>query len=195
MTDHPMLAPERALTVAPMWAQLIALGIKIIETRSWPPPVTVPVGSRIAIHAASSGPRHIRPSAELESVVIKQLETAGVLVRRRSGDADPGYIDMGDWWRWLDTLPRGCIVAHVTIGDVTQVIEPERNMAFFRRTIKTRQQRVGGLWRNFTDDGLGDYSVDNWCWWLADDHRLAEPIPAKGQQGLWRIPKEARTDG
>ena len=40
----------RAITLYQPWAQLILLGAKLIETRSWDPPQSA-IGTRIAIHA------------------------------------------------------------------------------------------------------------------------------------------------
>jgi hypothetical protein len=47
----------RALTLWQPWASLIAIGAKLVETRSWAPPSWL-VGERIAIHAAQT-PDHI----------------------------------------------------------------------------------------------------------------------------------------
>lgn len=43
----------RALTVHQPWAQLIAVGAKTIETRSWPPPDAL-IGEVLVIHAAAT---------------------------------------------------------------------------------------------------------------------------------------------
>jgi hypothetical protein len=42
----------RCLTIIQPWASLVALGVKRVETRDWPPPPGL-VGGRLAIHAAA----------------------------------------------------------------------------------------------------------------------------------------------
>ena len=45
----------KAITLHQLWATLIALGIKRIESRSWRPPCAL-VSQRIAIHAGARRP-------------------------------------------------------------------------------------------------------------------------------------------
>lgn len=45
----------KAITLWQPWAELVALGVKHIETRSWPAPPAI-IGQRIAIHAAAKRP-------------------------------------------------------------------------------------------------------------------------------------------
>ncbi len=48
--------PARVLSVRCPWASLICRGFKPIENRSWPPPRTLRLPARIAIHASSKAP-------------------------------------------------------------------------------------------------------------------------------------------
>ena len=50
MTSTASAEPVYAITLHQPWASLIALGIKTVETRSWPAPTRL-VGQRIAVHA------------------------------------------------------------------------------------------------------------------------------------------------
>ena len=60
VTPVGIAAPERevmrALTLDQPWVQLMAWGLKNIETRSWPAP-RILIGQRIAIHAGKRKPR------------------------------------------------------------------------------------------------------------------------------------------
>ena len=88
----------RALTLHQPWATLIALGIKTIETRSWPPPRNL-IGQTIAIHAG----RRLQPNPG------PQIET---ILRRTYGD------------HWRRLLPAGAVVATATVRDACQVAGP-----------------------------------------------------------------------
>ena len=60
MTGHTSTESMYAITLHQPWASLIALGIKTVETRSWPAPALL-VGQTIAIHA---GKRVVRQPGE-----------------------------------------------------------------------------------------------------------------------------------
>ena len=85
----------RALTLHQPWATLIALGIKTIETRSWPPPRNL-MGQTVAIHAG----RTLQPNPGPEIEAILRL-THSVHWRRR--------------------LPAGAVVATATVRGSCQV--------------------------------------------------------------------------
>ena len=88
----------RALTLHQPWATLIALGIKTIETRSWPPPSGL-LGQTIAIHAG----RKLQPNPG------PQIET---ILRQTHGD------------HWRRRLPAGAVVVTATIRDACQIAGP-----------------------------------------------------------------------
>ena len=79
-----------AITLHQPWATLIALGIKTVETRSWPAPERL-LGQVIAIHA---GKRTVRRPGEY----IEQK------LRARLGE------------EWNRTIPAGAVLATVTPG-------------------------------------------------------------------------------
>ena len=58
--EPPDADPMYAITLHQPWASLIALGLKTVETRSWPAPARL-VGQRIAVHA---GKRLVRQPGE-----------------------------------------------------------------------------------------------------------------------------------
>ena len=97
-----------ALTLHQPWATLIALGIKTIETRSWPPPRAV-IGRRLAIHAG----RTIDPNPG--SAVLAAL-------RAHYGQGWPGAI------------PKGAVVACVTVKAARQVAGADARRPRYVRT-------------------------------------------------------------
>lgn len=85
----------RALTLHQPWATLIALGIKTIETRSWPPPRNL-MGQTVAIHAGCKLQPNLGP--EIEAIL---------------------RLTHSDHWR--RRLPAGSVVATATVRGACQV--------------------------------------------------------------------------
>ena len=96
-----------ALTLHQPWATLIALGIKTIETRSWPPPRAI-IGRRLAIHAG----RAIDPNP---AAVVAAL-------RAHYGQGWPGAI------------PKGAVVACATVKAARQVAGADARRPRYVRT-------------------------------------------------------------
>ena len=88
----------RALTLHQPWATLIALGIKTIETRSWPPPRDL-IGQTIAIHAGRT--LEPNPGPEIDAIL-----------RQTHGE------------RWQHQLPAGAVLATATVSRACQVAGP-----------------------------------------------------------------------
>ena len=97
-----------ALTLHQPWATLIALGIKTIETRSWPPPRAI-IGRRLAIHAG----RTIDPNPG--GAVVAAL-------RAHYGRGWPGAI------------PKGAVVACATVKAARQVAGADARRPRYVRT-------------------------------------------------------------
>ena len=82
-----------AITLHQPWASLIALGVKTVETRSWPAPARL-MGQTIAIHA---GKRVVRkPGIAVENEMRAHL-----------GE---------DWHR---SIPAGAVLATTTLAGMT----------------------------------------------------------------------------
>lgn len=64
-------------------------------------------------------------------------------------------------------LPLGCIVGWMDVIDCVP-------LAKLPRRLRRRPDAAGP-----------------WCWLLEDAHAFAEPVPAVGQCGLWRVPAAA----
>ena len=152
-----------ALTLWQPWATLIAEGVKVFETRSWKPPKAL-IGQRIAIHAAKKKPTR----AEIDNytpTIRREMEK---------------LHSFKNWW---EIIPYGAIVATTTITDffyVQEVVD-----AFVRvkglRTDETHKSTPGYL----DIDMFGDYSPGRYAWRLWDVSKVTEPIPVKGERGLW----------
>ena len=74
MTGPFSIDPVYAITLHQPWASRIALGIKTVETRSWPAPARL-LGRRIAVHAAKRVVR--RPGDPIERELRAVGETTG----------------------------------------------------------------------------------------------------------------------
>lgn len=100
------MSPIRAVTLWEPWASLVALGVKTIETRSWPAPKAT-IGERLLIHAAKRSFGIGSPTAEV--VRSFPLET----YRRLGHGLKPTHHvdpEMGD------NYPLGCVVASATLA-------------------------------------------------------------------------------
>ncbi len=147
-----------AITLHQPWATLIALGLKTVETRSWPAPERL-LDQTIAVHAGRRLVR--RPGHRIE----REL-------RDRVGR---------DWSR---AIPAGAVVATATLAGMTRVkyVDPMTGHA-----VHDDSTEVGcavGTGRTPVDP-WGDFSAGRWLWFLYDVEALPEPAPAVGHQGFW----------
>ena len=158
MTSTASAEPVYAITLHQPWASLIALGIKTVETRSWPAPARL-VGQRIAVHA---GKRLVRqPGGAIE----REL-------RARWGE------------NWRVITPTGAVVATAVLAGMARVahIDPSSGHA-----VHDDSAEVGcamGTGRTPIDP-WGDFSCGRWLWFLDDVAALPEPAPAVGHQRFW----------
>ena len=152
----------KAITLTQPWASLVAHGFKTIETRSW----STTHRGELAIHAAAG----LAPVGG----------ATGLMTLCRTSPFRETLLEAG----YLGTpgLPRGAIVAVVTLVDVVPIAHclGERPVG--------RHDDEGAPWMwELTDRerAFGDYSEGRYGWLLADLQCLAEPIPARGGLGLW----------
>ncbi len=158
MTRPTGAEPVYAITLHQPWASLIALGLKTVETRSWPAPARL-VGQRIAVHA---GRRVVRqPGAAIERELREHLGN--------------------DWRR---AVPAGAVLATATLAGVAKV---ERVDLLTNQAIHDVSIGIGhGVPLGGTNiDPWGDFSPDRWLWFLSDVRPFPEPIPAVGHQSFW----------
>ena len=184
----------RVLTLWQPWASLIMLGVKTIETRSWPFPSTVPLPARILIHASkrpTSQP--VRPRVDCPDCDGPPISPPGA---RHSCDTCGGWGFLSGPW-----LPLGAVLGWVTvthdvpmIGDCGTDMNASAhlcNTAWGQHLLHHRPESDpfdDGRTEHDISDQLpyGDFTPDRFGWLLADPAPFDEPIPAKGAQGLWR---------
>ena len=148
-----------AITLHQPWASLITLGLKTVETRSWPAPERL-LGQVIAVHA---GKRMVRRPGE---GIEREL-------RDRVGE---------DWSR---TIPTGAVLAIATLAGIARVeyVDPTSGHAVHEAV--TEMGCAAGRGQTPMDP-WGDFRSGRWLWFLADVEALPEPIPAVGHQSFWR---------
>ena len=150
-----------AITLHQPWASLIALGVKTVETRSWPAPARL-VGQTITIHA---GKRVVRkPGVAVENEM-----------RARLGK---------DWHR---TIPAGAVLATATLAGMARVERVDPRIGLAVHDPATEVGCAVGLGQTRIDL-WGDYSPGRWLWLLGDVRKLPEPVPAVGHQSFWHWP-------
>ena len=148
-----------AITLHQPWASLIALGIKMVETRSWPAPVRL-VGQTVAVHA---GKRVVRkPGVGIENEMCARL-----------GE---------DWHR---TIPGGAVLATATLAGMARVERVYARAGLAVHDLSTEAGCAVGLEQTQIDP-WGDFSPSRWLWFLSDVGTLPEPVPAVGHQSFWR---------
>ena len=186
------------------WSQLLVVGIKTYETRSWPCPPSI-IGQRIAIHAAKRKPEFAHVG---EWVVASHDDRAGMWRRD-----DP---------RSLVPLPLGCIVGTATITASLPIVSACVAASSYPADgiYVCTCGKHEGLWRDSEwevdlSDQLpyGDWTPGRYAWLIEDVvpttercpvclgcsakpaqwHPCSvcgyagrcEPIPATGRQGWW----------
>ena len=148
-----------AITLRQPWATLIALGIKTVETRSWPAPERL-LGQVIAVHAGKRVVR--RPGDRIEQEL-----------RARLGE------------EWSRAIPAGAVVATATLAGMAQVEYVDLPSGHAVHDIGTETGCAVGAARTRIDP-WGDFSARRWLWFLTDVAALSVPIPAVGRQSFWR---------
>ena len=148
-----------AITLHQPWATLITLGMKNVETRSWPAPERL-LGQVIAVHA---GKRMVRQPGEC----IEQE------LRDRLGK------------EWSRAIPTGAVVATATLAGMAQVEYVDLTSGHAVHEAGTEMGCVVGAARTMIDP-WGDFRSDRWLWFLTDVKALPKPMPAVGRQGFWR---------
>lgn len=106
----------KALSLTQPWAQLVAIGAKMIETRSWS------TGYRwlVAIHASKGFPR-----------TAKELAVGEPFIRQLRENRAGHFFA----WDVVESLPRGAIVAVVNLWDC-------RNIGPDRRSVPTDEREL-----------------------------------------------------
>lgn len=148
----------KALTILEPWASLIACGAKKIETRSW----RTNYRGKIAIHAAA---KHTK-----------------LQFKEPYHDALSKYYNLHVPYS-ADEMPYGCVIAIADLVDCLQVVDSYVGLVpggvISKKAYLSDRRVIFGNELIF-----GNYPVGGYAWILENIQRI-EPVPAKGQQGLW----------
>lgn len=175
----------KALTLHQPWASLIAARYKTIETRPWATRYRGP----LAIHAG------VRPMRDAHDC---------------HGDADcfcPGVdgipealvapfeiAELCAVHGALASERAGCIVATCELADVVAVDSirwfedkwgPTSEPFGWKQLQVIRPPEPADTFVCETELPFGDFTPGRFAWLLSDIEPLAEPVPARGRQGLW----------
>jgi len=155
----------KAITLWQPWASLIAVGVKRLETRSWY------TGHRgpIAIHAAAKSPK-------IDSLMDAEQALEFIkLVYQYCGCA-PGE------------LPHGAVIATAELIECYKVFAHHSGGVIDLRGNKCEMTVLSAS----DEYKFGDFSLGRYAWRFMHPLPLAEPIPAKGKQGLWNWEEGAK---
>ena len=180
----------KAITLHQPWAQLVAIGAKTIETRSW----STNYRGQLAIHAA------VKP------VPFDRTPHIGEIGGYCFGpdwiaemDGRDGYTGTPIAGLFGDPMPLGQVVATCELVDVVRIIPrlPKADLApgqhshnphdavYLEHSLRGELILCDGSTGRHYDDQLpyGDFGAGRFAWLLADVVTCAQP--AKGKQGLW----------
>jgi hypothetical protein len=168
----------KALTLWQPWADLVAVGAKTIETRSWSTSYRGP----LAIHSAKKIPAE---GADLVASRPFLEEYCGRLGLPVAGVFIPFFAER-----------RGVVLATCELADVV----PVEDLVW---KAKRGTDAAAGGWgrapgRTYAEEAqrpFGDFSPGRYAWLLASIEPLDPPVPARGRQQLWEWNEEVLVDG
>lgn len=162
----------KAISLWQPWATLLVMGIKKIETRSWP----IRHRGPLLIHAAK---RKIK--SEIEN--YSEDETFDAAFHAIGGTI--GKTTLYD-------LPYGAILGAVDVIDCFSTNSIKSNPELKSRLLKENYTPNYGedscREECYSEWDLGNYANDRYGWVCDNFRPLGEPIPYKGEQGLFEVP-------
>ena len=164
----------KAITILQPWASLIACGAKHYETRSWKTNYRGP----IAIHAGLKKPPE---QGDIPFEVFNAItsELARYYGAWRNDWHLGGTINFPDGTENGIDIPLGFVIATADLVDCLEVVG---HQSLTGAAILENGKLILG-----NELCFGDYSNGRYAWQLENVEMLKEPIPAKGQQGLWNF--------
>jgi len=145
----------KTITVYQPWASLLAVGAKMFETRGWQTMYRGP----LAIHA---GLKYINDFDEGFAEIAHEKLKARL----------PGFTFMHE-------LPRGCVIAIAELADCWHIIGRTGGRLSMINSNKKK------LLSSHSEHIFGDWTPERYAWEIINVELLPEPIPVRGQQGLW----------
>lgn len=185
----------RAITLHQPWATLVALGVKSIETRSWPAPAGA-IGERLLIHAAAKVPP-VSVVGDHSLVHPPWRVIFDMTGERQCFLADPfteeqqvarGMQPDGDLLGF--PMPLGAIVASCTLAACVPMVAPRalnddrtahlsvtpQSLVLYEPTPNTA---ANWTHRSMQDQmPYGDFAPGRWAWLLEDVKPTTERCPA-----------------
>lgn len=137
----------------------------------------------------------LQPWATLVVLGQKKIETRSwntkhrgpLLIHASAGRDKAGwelYVDKlfaTDFPRW-DSLPFGAIIGHANLVDTVRF--PDNQLE-----IEGLSPKEGGFWEySDQETSYGNFAPGRYGWLLNNVVQFGQPIPAKGQLGLWEFP-------
>lgn len=155
----------KAISLWQPWASAIAIGAKIIETRSW----STKHRGALLIHASKK--------------LVHDMATLGAAPSNWMGAAG---LENTNWKR---DLPQGALVA---IADLIGCVPVEDLNDAKLDAIRQPDGVEPLVARHYTwtERMLGDFSPGRFGWVLKNVRQLPEPIPYRGRQRLFDVPDE-----
>jgi hypothetical protein len=178
----------RAITLWQPWASLVAEGIKTLETRPKQHPWRSAIGETIAIHAAARA--------------VPEWSGGGYHVTHDAGSGERhlyAYNARRAFVGEAIDLPLGAVVATCRLVDVVPMVALEDEPASPNQLDVMPDRLL--LWRqafpyNVNDQRpFGDFAPGRWALLLDDVVKLTHPVPCRGYQGLWTLPREIEVAG
>jgi hypothetical protein len=184
-----------AITILQPYAQLIAIGAKRYETRSWRAPEKC-TGQRIAIHAGKSMYEFV--GGYCGDIFLNALADALGMHRMYDTEAERDFLQRLSQREFT----FGAVIATATLAECWECHAWNRDVVFqvphkpaTSRVVRgSNLLRVGASNRDPSKSVdsrtpeflLGDFSSGRYAWELTDVEPLPEPIPARGYQGIWQ---------
>lgn len=159
-----------AISLWQPYATAIAVGAKRIETRHWPTNYRGP----LLIHAAKRKVQH-------ELIHLHSCWNWQGALRRAGWGWGAGHDDD------IHQLPFGALVASCTLSDCRPT------ESFTQAELDTPRAPDGeGTVEHYqwTERQMGNFDLGRYGWVLTDIVRFLEPIPYKGSQGFFHVPRE-----
>lgn len=187
----------KALTLHQPYASLVALGVKTIETRSWPAPKSL-IGQHIAIHAGAKLPEVARRGAPIGHF---KVFAASRCVPRFPREVH-AILERCDGR--ISELPLGAIVATARLADCIPIVDltkPERRARRYvgvhpqLRELMVATGQLVPFFENRIDQlPYGDFRPGRWAWLLDDVKPTTERCPACMGKG-WLEDSPGAPDG
>ena len=139
-----------------------------------------------------------QPWASLIAERVKTIETRswappasliGQRIAIHAGKREPRIRELpGDIsWQWTQDVPRGAVVATALLEDASKVGMRDLCCDDFVH-VSVLSLPMSPI--RIKTDPYGDFGVGRWLWFLTDIQKLSEPIPCRGYQNLWEIPRD-----